>query len=143
MANEVLKLPHVVEDLNIGEGAFVLYDIVCRHVREVSGSRTHGFAGILAQLLLGQDVMARADQIMCGLAMTALPRVLLRAEKFVQQQMDVEETLYSRLVQLRSSEFEDMLHPVFEQDEWKLIAVGALLGLLVGFAQAGLNILAT
>ena len=28
-----------------------------------------------------------------------------------------------------------MLHPVFEEDEWKLIAVGGLLGMLVGVFQ--------
>ena len=30
---------------------------------------------------------------------------------------------------LPSAEFEGVLHPVFEEDEWKLIAVGGLLGI--------------
>jgi ElaB/YqjD/DUF883 family membrane-anchored ribosome-binding protein len=29
-----------------------------------------------------------------------------------------------------------MLHPVFQEDEWKLIAVGGALGLAIGFLQA-------
>ena len=32
-------------------------------------------------------------------------------------------------------EFEGVLHPVFEEDEIKLIVVGGCLGALVGFAQ--------
>ena len=28
-----------------------------------------------------------------------------------------------------------VLHPVFEEDEWKLIAVGGLLGMFVGIFQ--------
>ena len=37
---------------------------------------------------------------------------------------------------LPSAEFEGVLHPVFEEDEWKLIAVGGLLGMWVGIFQA-------
>lgn len=37
---------------------------------------------------------------------------------------------------LPCAEFEGVLHPVFEEDEWKLIAVGGLLGMWVGIFQA-------
>ena len=42
----------------------------------------------------------------------------------------------TRLQALPCEEFEGVLHPVFEEDEWKLIAVGGLLGLWVGAFQA-------
>jgi len=50
--------------------------------------------------------------------------------------MQLEGTLRSRLEQLPATEFERLLHAVFEQDEFKLILVGAILGFLVGFLQA-------
>jgi hypothetical protein len=37
---------------------------------------------------------------------------------------------------LNALEFEQLLHPAFRQDEWKLIAVGAVIGGLVGELQA-------
>jgi hypothetical protein len=37
--------------------------------------------------------------------------------------------------QLTDEEFEGVLRPAFQQDEWKLIAVGAALGFLVGELQ--------
>ena len=37
--------------------------------------------------------------------------------------------------ELSIEEFENLLHPAFEQDEWILIAVGAALGFLVGEMQ--------
>ena len=37
---------------------------------------------------------------------------------------------------LAQAEFERVLHPVFEEDEWILISIGTLLGALAGAAQA-------
>jgi hypothetical protein len=37
--------------------------------------------------------------------------------------------------EMTTEEFEGVLRPVFEQDEWKLIAIGAVLGFLVGELQ--------
>ena len=36
---------------------------------------------------------------------------------------------------MRSDEFEQLLHPVFLEDEWILISLGGVLGLVVGFVQ--------
>ncbi len=45
------------------------------------------------------------------------------------------ETMRSKMSALSSSEFENFLHPVFEEDELKLIIIGAILGGLAGLAQ--------
>ncbi len=37
--------------------------------------------------------------------------------------------------QMTTEQFEGVLRPVFQQDEWKLIAVGAVIGFLVGELQ--------
>ena len=37
---------------------------------------------------------------------------------------------------LPSKDFERLLHPVFEEDEWKLILVGGMLGVTIGLLQA-------
>ena len=39
---------------------------------------------------------------------------------------------------LTPAEFERVLHPVFEEDEWTLIATGTVLGGIAGAAQAAL-----
>ena len=36
---------------------------------------------------------------------------------------------------LPPADFEGLLHPVFQEDEFKLIILGGILGVLVGFAQ--------
>ena len=55
------------------------------------------------------------------------------------RQLDIDETLASRLKLLSSVDFEDMLHPVFQEDEITLIATGGVLGLAAGLAQTRLG----
>ncbi|MBL4865013.1 MAG: hypothetical protein JKY67_01400 [Pseudomonadales bacterium] len=43
--------------------------------------------------------------------------------------------IQERMENLSPAEFQDLLRPAFEEDEWILIAIGALLGLLAGTAQ--------
>lgn len=50
----------------------------------------------------------------------------------------VEKAMYDTMVSLDNEEFAGILRPVVEEDEWKLIAVGAVLGGLAGLAQAAL-----
>ena len=40
------------------------------------------------------------------------------------------------MTQMTSEEFEMLLHPAFQEDEWILILVGGVLGAIVGFGQA-------
>ena len=41
----------------------------------------------------------------------------------------------TKMAQLTVDEYEGLLRPAFQQDEWLLIAVGAVLGFLVGEMQ--------
>ena len=52
--------------------------------------------------------------------------------------LDVAGSVGAALEALPGARFERVLHPVFEQDEATLIAVGCLLGGLVGLAQVPL-----
>jgi len=42
---------------------------------------------------------------------------------------------YERMVQLSPGEFQDLLRPAFQEDEWILILMGAILGFIAGTAQ--------
>ena len=53
--------------------------------------------------------------------------------------LDIEDTLSDRLKLLSPIEFEDLLHPVFQEDEILLIAAGGVLGALAGLGQTRLG----
>lgn len=58
---------------------------------------------------------------------------------YVTERLDIEHTLSSRLKTLSPKDFEDLLHPVFREDEITLIATGGVLGLVAGGAQTKLG----
>lgn len=47
----------------------------------------------------------------------------------------IRETLAERMAVMRAEDYENVLRPAFQQDEWKLILAGAVLGLAAGVAQ--------
>jgi len=58
---------------------------------------------------------------------------------YVSQQLDIEDTLSRRLKKLSPTQFEDLLHPVFQEDEIILIGTGGVLGLAAGALQTRLG----
>lgn len=58
---------------------------------------------------------------------------------YLTQQLDIHETLSGRLKKLSPTDFEDLLHPVFKEDETTLILTGGVLGLVAGGAQTQLG----
>jgi hypothetical protein len=58
---------------------------------------------------------------------------------YVNERLDIRNTLARRLKTLSPIEFEDMLHPVFQEDEITLIATGGVLGFIAGAMQTKLG----
>lgn len=58
---------------------------------------------------------------------------------YVTKRLDIEYTLSSRLKLLSPTDFEDLLHPVFQEDETILIVVGGILGGITGGMQTKLG----
>ena len=59
--------------------------------------------------------------------------------KYMTSKLDIESTLAERLKLLSPTEFEDLLHPVFQEDEIILIGAGGVLGALAGLGQTRLG----
>jgi len=54
---------------------------------------------------------------------------------YVTQQLDIEDKLSRRLKRLSPKNFENLLHPVFQEDEIILIVIGGVLGAIAGLIQ--------
>ncbi|WP_410618281.1 DUF445 domain-containing protein [Amycolatopsis sp. cmx-8-4] len=78
-----------------------------------------------------QDMkLSIAEQIM-----NRLPETMRYIEDYATDAMDIRNVLVTKMKELSPHEFERLLRPAFEQDEWILIATGAVLGFAVGEAQ--------
>ena len=69
----------------------------------------------------------------------ASPKAHRELHRYVQDTLDIEDTLASRLKLLSPTDFEDLLHPVFQEDELTLIVVGGVLGAIAGAFQTKLG----
>lgn len=141
-ADTVMSAEHIVEDLKLGDGGKVLLELVARAVERQHRETLTGMLGATATLALGEASIDAAKMIITEQVFHALPQVMLDNADYMKQAFDIEPVLAARMKALSSAKFEGVLHPVFEEDEWKLIAAGAVLGAIVGFAQAGLSELA-
>ena len=59
--------------------------------------------------------------------------------QYMTKMLNVEKTLALRLKLLSPTEFEDLLHPVFQEDELILIGAGGVLGAIAGLGQTRLG----
>ncbi|CAB9504329.1 expressed unknown protein [Seminavis robusta] len=59
---------------------------------------------------------------------------------YVDEALDIETTLRTRMMGMTSEEFERVLHPIFEEDEMTLIVAGGGLGFVAGLIQQGLAV---
>ena len=66
-----------------------------------------------------------------------LPQCMLRknVDAYMTEALDLERTLRDKMAALPPGEFERLLHPVFEEDEFKLIILGGILGVCIGLLQ--------
>lgn len=100
-----------------------------------------------AELFLAKPVVAvvagpeRLQEFKASAAEVVLSgagRALASARDYVQAQLDIAGTVADRMSRLSAAEYEGILRPAFKQEEWKLIAIGALIGFLVGELQVAL-----
>jgi hypothetical protein len=88
-------------------------------------------------LAIGGQHYVQMKQDIAAKLIERLPAALQQVESYADEAMDIRNTLVARMgQQMTAEEFECVLGPVFQQDEWKLIAVGAVLGFLSGRFEA-------
>jgi len=146
VGKEVLAMPTLVDAILTGSsvagGQEVIRRLMRRHFENAFDDSLSAFdftsLGVSAASVLGEaEVRAmREDTVQ---ALLSLVPSLMRSEQvltYFESALGLEVTLRERMVKLPNKDFEAILHPVFQEDEWKLIAVGGALGVAIGLLQA-------
>lgn len=89
----------------------------------------------LAIAAMGAETFARMKEDIAQKVIDNLPTVIDNSYEYTQEALDMESTIRTKMQALAPDEFEGVLHPAFEEDEIELIALGGILGALVGVAQ--------
>ena len=94
-----------------------------------------GNAKLPVMIYLGQEGLNHLSLKMASIILKDLPLIIPASYAYTEQAMEIETTIETKLKHLPPIDFEGVLHPVFQEDEIKLIVVGGLLGFAAGMLQ--------
>ncbi len=134
IAAEIITIPNIMEAVLTGPKSDRLFQIIHREVQRTIDSQA-GIVKPFVVVAVGSKRFQQMKSTAVQKAVDRVPRTVHHAEDYAVGALDVRNTIVQRMRQLNRVEFEALLRPAFRQDEWKLIAVGAVIGGLVGELQ--------
>jgi uncharacterized membrane protein YheB (UPF0754 family) len=130
VARDVMTVPNLVAGVLNGPGASRVQALI----RETVEQAIEEQAG-LARPLIGATSFTTLKKTAADQAVRYLPTTMLTAERYATEALDIRDTIATKMRRLTRVEYEGLLRPAFRQDEWKLIAVGAAIGAIIGELQ--------
>jgi len=134
IARELITPHHLFEALLHGPLADRVFALVQRHVQRAVDAQT-GVARPLVVLAVGTSRFQDIKTAVADRVMDRLPETLAYVEDYTAEALDIKATLVRKMDDLTDEEFEQLIRPAFQADEWRLITVGAVLGFGLGELQ--------
>jgi uncharacterized membrane protein YheB (UPF0754 family) len=128
IAQEVITPRKVIEAVLHGPLADRLFVLIQREVAKQTGP--------FVRLAVGTYRYQRMKHLIAERVLERLPDTLTHIEDYARDAMDIRHLLIGKMRELSATEFEGLLRPAFQSDEWILITVGAVLGFAVGELQS-------
>ncbi len=110
------------------------YAILRHHVRKMSKKMIGSFSPIIGLSLDPKEVENMHKYIEKEIE-KQLPKLTPCTYEYMKEALNFEYTLRTAMQSLPPKKFEDVLHPVFQEDEAKLVFVGGVLGAAAGAIQ--------
>jgi uncharacterized membrane protein YheB (UPF0754 family) len=134
VTREILTVRQIIDSMLTGPFADSTRALIRKHVKPIV-EETVGSVKPLAEAAVGVTGFERIERSV-GEKAIAVSLDPFDDPVFNEERAAVVESLLrERMESLPSEEFQDLLRPCFQEDEWKLIIMGAALGFLAGVAQ--------
>lgn len=135
VATDVLNSRNIIEAILKGPYSDRLFELVYDNVQEAVNASA-AVTEKLIHMSIGEETYANIKEDITDHIVQKFPESLRQIEDYATTAMDLEVTLREKMKLLSSAQFENLLHPIFEEDEWKLVLMGGVLGLVIGLLQA-------
>ena len=135
IADEIITPHKVIEAVLRGPLSDRVFALVRTQV-QAALDRNTGLAKPLVVLTVGSTRYQEMKKTVTAKIMQRMPDTLAHVEDYARESMDVRNLLIQKMQALDVLQFEALIRPAFEQDEWILITVGAMLGFAMGELQA-------
>ena len=132
VATRVLNADNIVKTVMESDGAERMNEIVEHRVGELIAKYE---AHPMARLVLPEEERPALRSEVLERIKSEWPKPGGFFHTFAGESVDLHGELERRMKALDRVSYEGVLRPAFQQDEWKLIAAGALLGTMAGFFQ--------
>eukprot|EP00397_Hematodinium_sp_SG-2012_P019516 GEMP01020053.1.p1 GENE.GEMP01020053.1~~GEMP01020053.1.p1 ORF type:complete len:486 (+),score=92.40 GEMP01020053.1:104-1561(+) len=132
-----MNLPHLIQYLQTVDDGRLWDEVNKVYNKHVEIGVTNVFGKYLAALLPASSRESVKDRFAANFQAEFFYNQRLQKDFLLlfNQMTDVERTNAQRMSQMRPEEFEQLLHPIFKEDEWILILLGSVLGAVVGLGQ--------
>lgn len=134
VASKIISIENIFEYIIRGPGSVKLKRIVQQQI-EHTLNETAGIIKPLVELSTGSRLFVHIRNIACFRFMQELPMNIRNVFGYAENALNLEEILREKMIGLSHEEFEAFLRPVFKEDEFKLIIIGAILGGIAGLLQ--------
>lgn len=131
---KLLNSHNIIQIALNGSGSEQVLELIQLHVNDAI-ERYIAVAQPYFALGVGSEQYFKMKKLAIDLIFSKSDKYLLYLEDYANDALSVGEDLKFKMSQLSPEEFEGVLRPAYQQDEWKLIVTGALLGLGAGFFQ--------
>ena len=132
VATRVLSPDNIVTTVMEGDGATRMNQIVEHRISDLIGKYE---AHPMAKLVLPEEKRPALRTELLERIKTEWPKPGGFFHTFAAESVDLQGELERRMKALDRESYEGVLRPAFQQDEWKLIAAGAVLGTVAGVLQ--------
>ena len=134
IAEEMITPRNILVSLFDGPYSDVLFQMVQSHVTAVVDEQS-GRVKPLVLLAVGSGRYENLKKRMAQELMDEVPRTLDGAVAYTERAMNVRQMVKDKIAVMTPAQFEGLLRPAFQADEWIIVTVGAALGFLVGLTQ--------
>lgn len=131
---KLINAQNITDIVLHGSGSNQILELIELHVNDAI-ERYVALAQPYFALGIGSEKYFKMKKLAVEQIFNSSDSYLKYAHEYANSALKVGDDLCERMQALSPEEFEGVLRPAYEADEWKLIVTGAFLGMAAGFAQ--------
>ena len=132
--SKLMTSKNIMEVALNGSGSGQLLELIELHVNDAI-ERYVAIAQPYFALGIGSDSYFKMKELATQRIFKDSEKYMAYAYEYLNKALRIGDDLCERMQALSPEEFEGVLRPAYEADEWKLIVTGAFLGMCAGFMQ--------
>ncbi|MCB9195717.1 MAG: hypothetical protein H6600_02155 [Flavobacteriales bacterium] len=134
LATEIFTFDRIFAAIVNGPTKQRFVDLISHHAKNAIDEGV-GISKPVIKFIAGERNYDKMKSIAVEKTIKELPKSVRPVFPYAEEAMDLETVFRTKMQALSPPDFVDFLRPVFQEDELKLILVGAVLGMAAGVAQ--------